>query len=142
MDWKNGAKRAITFLGSTAQETFVEFVEKQRDLSAEDAVKKNFELTVAALAEATKKDEEIYRLLQKYWGISRIDAVRFLSDERMFLGAARNLEEYLVAYKEFSTEAAYEYTHSASVIEALRSESELRTLRPEDLFSRLETMLR
>ena len=65
MDWKNGAKKAMDFLGSTAQETFVEFVEKQRDLSAEDAVNKNFELIVAALAEATKKDEEIYRLLQK-----------------------------------------------------------------------------
>lgn len=142
MDWKNGAKKAMNFLGSTAQETFVEFVEKQRDLSAEDAVNKNFELIVAALAEATKKDEEIYRLLQKYWGISRIDAVRFLSDERMFLGVERNLEEYLVAYKEFSMEEAYEYTHSAIVIEALRSDSELRALSPEVLFSRLETMLR
>ena len=92
----------------------------------------------AALYEAKVDEDEIIRLIQKYYEITNSEAEEVIRIEKQILRPCRLLEEYLKREKGFTKERAVKYIISHNTEVELQNNLELSKLDSKKLYLYLE----
>lgn len=124
--------------GSFFIETTREAVWKYGDERAREEYDSGILITIAALYESKVKDDEIIRLVQKYYGITESDAQEKLRIEKTIEHPCRELQSYLMREEAFSAEEARNFIIEHGTVEMLRETRGLWKLSPKELCKRIE----
>ena len=123
----------LFFMGVT-QETILRHEEESVQKERENGIS----ITTAALYEAKVKDEEIIRIIQKYYGIAESEAQECLRIEKRVDHPCRELQSYLMREEAFSAEEARNYIIEKGTVELLKKEQALWKLSPKELLKKIE----
>ena len=93
----------------------------------------------AALYEARVDDNEIIRLIQKYYEISFSDAEEVLRNEKWIMHPCRLLEEYLKREQGYSKQEAVNYIIYHNTENKLQEKPELSKYNGKELYNYLES---
>ena len=94
--------------------------------------------TVAALYDAKVKDEEIIRLIQKYYGVTEREAQEQLRIEKTIEHPCRELQSYLMREEALSADEAREFIIRHGTVDLLRETRGLWKLSPKELLNKIE----
>ena len=94
--------------------------------------------TVAALYDAKVKDEEIIRLIQKYYGVTEREAQEQLRIEKTIEHPCRELQSYLMREEALSADEAREFIINHDAVDLLRETRGLWKLSPKELLNKIE----
>ena len=89
--------------------------------------------TVAALYDAKIKDDEIVRLIQKYYEITDQEVRKMLHKEKTVEHPCRELHFYLMEEEGYSYDEAYRFIIEHNVPEMLKSERGAWKMSPKEL---------
>ncbi len=92
----------------------------------------------AALYEAKVDENEIIRLIQKYYEITNSEAEEALRIEKQIMCPCRLLEEYLKRENNFSKQEAVNYINYHNTVEKLQGNPKLARLKGKELYNYLE----
>lgn len=123
------------FLLHTVRETVTQHEEKA---VYEEQVMGLHRMT-AALYEAKVDDNEIIRLIQKYYEISFSDAEEVLRNEKWIMHPCRLLEDFLKREQGYSKQQAVDYIVSNDAMGKLKDNPKLRELSGKELYYHLES---
>ena len=91
-----------------------------------------------ALLEAKVKDDEIIRLIQKYYGLSEREAEELMILERTINMPCQVLEAYLVRSEGYTRDEAFDFIIRNGVLALLRENKGFWKLSPEALLSKVK----
>ncbi len=94
--------------------------------------------TIAALYDAKVKDDEIIRLIQKYYGATESDAQEQLRIEKTIEHPCRELQSYLMREEALSADEAREFIINHGTVDMLRETRGLWKLSPKELLNKIE----
>ena len=94
--------------------------------------------TVAALYDAKVKDEEIIRLIQKYYGVIERETQEQLRIEKTIEHPCRELQSYLMREEALSADEAREFITNHGAVDLLRETRGLWKLPPKELLNKIE----
>ena len=97
------------------------------------------QITTAALYESKVKDDNIIRMLQKFWGIADTDARERLRIEKTINYPCRSVAEYLMSEEAMTQDEADDFIINRGVLDYLREERSAWKLSPKELVSRVES---
>lgn len=121
---------ALKFLG--------ESISQAGEIAFSDAIEIGINNTIAALYDAEVDDDEIIRVLNKYWGINRYDAEERLVYEK-YQATIRELKRYL-KMQGFSDKAVNQFMMSNNASIKIKQRNELWKLRhkPDKLMKEVQ----
>lgn len=94
--------------------------------------------TVAALYDAKVKDDEIIRLIQKYYGVTHSDAQEQMRIEKTIEHPCRELQSYLMREEALSVDEAREFIINHGTVDMLIETRGLWKLSPKELLNKIE----
>jgi hypothetical protein len=97
------------------------------------------QITTAALYESKVKDDNIIRMLQKFWGITDTDARERLRIEKTINYPCRSVAEYLMSEEAMTQDEADDFIINRGVLDYLREERSAWKLSPKELVSKVES---
>lgn len=124
--------------GSFLFDTMREAVWRHEDESVQAERLAGMSTTVAALYDAKIKDDEIIRLIQKYYGVTENEAQEMLRIEKTIEHPCRELQSYLMREEALSADEAREFVIDHGTVDMLRETHGLWKLSPEELLNRIE----
>lgn len=106
---------------------------------ANESQENGIQITTAALYEAKVKDDNIIRMLQKFWGITDFDARERLRIEKTINYPCRSVAEYLMSEEAMTQDEADDFIINRGVLDYLREERSAWKLSPKELVSKVES---
>lgn len=97
------------------------------------------QITTAALYEAKVKDDNIIRILQKFWGITDSNARERLRIEKTINYPCRSVAEYLMSEDAMTQDEADDFIINRGVLAYLREDRSAWKLSPKELVSKVES---
>ncbi|MEH7249770.1 hypothetical protein V7114_23670 [Neobacillus niacini] len=126
------------FVADLALEIYGDSINQAGEAAFSNAIEIGITNTIAALYDTDVDDEEIIRVLNKYWGINQDEAEKRLVYEKR-LAAIRELERYLMM-QGFSAREIEQFMKSNDASIKIRHSNELWKLRrkPEKLMKEVQ----
>ena len=128
----------LASVGSFLLDATRETVWRHEDESIQEERAAGMATTIAALYEAKVKDEEIIRLVQKYYGVTESDAQEQLRIEKTIEHPCRELQYYLMREEAFSPVEARSFILDHGIVDMLRETRGLWRFPPKELLKRIE----
>ncbi|OXS26903.1 MAG: hypothetical protein BI182_12290 [Acetobacterium sp. MES1] len=125
---------AGNFVISTAREV----VQKHEDEVVNEERNTGAGILTEALLEAKVMEDEIIRLIQKYYGLSEIDAEELMISERTINIPCQGLETYLVRSEGYTRDEAVDFIFKENIPNILRENKEFWKLSPEKLLLKVK----
>lgn len=124
--------------GKIVKGVALDIINQERDTDFSDAIEIGISNTIAALYDADVDGEEIFRVLNKYWGINRDEAEERLVYEKS-QAAIRELERFL-KIRGYSAIKIKQFMKSNNASIKIRHNNELWELRrnPEKLMKAVQ----
>ena len=126
----------LSGLGSFLLDTTKEAVYKYEEGVVQEEKFNGAIILTEALFEAKIKDEEIIRLIQKYYVLSEEEAEKLTISERTINSPCKELEKYLVRSEGYTRDEAISFIFDNGIPNYLRKNKGAWKLSPEQLLSK------
>ena len=124
--------------GSFLLDVIRETVWHREDESIKEERAAGMATTIAVLYEAKVKDEEIIRLVQKYYGVTESDAQEQLRIEKTIEHPCQELQCYLMREEAFSPAEARNFILDHGIVDMLQETRGLWRFPPKELLKKIE----
>ena len=135
----NKAGEYLSRVGSYALDVVRESVIRHNEDVTNESQDIGIQITTAALYEAKVKDDNIIRILQKFWGITDSEARERLRIEKTINYPYRSVAEYLMSEEAMTQDEADDFIINRGVLDYLREERSAWKLSPKELVSKVES---
>lgn len=135
----NKAGEYLSRAGAFALDAVRESTRRHDADVANESQENGIQITTAALYEAKVKDDNIIRMLQKFWGITDFDARERLRIEKTINYPCRSVAEYLMNEEAMTQDEADDFIINRGVLDYLREERSAWKLSPKELVSKVES---
>ncbi|OFK61211.1 hypothetical protein HMPREF2811_03200 [Globicatella sp. HMSC072A10] len=115
-----------------------EAVLKHEDDAVQQERYNGAKILTEALFEAKINDDEIIRLLQKYYFLSEEECEKLMISERTVNLPCKELETYLVRSEGYTRDEAVNFIHEKGIPDFLRENKGAWKLSPGQLFSKIQ----